>query len=368
MKSNQTELFDIDAHLAKLSGESNYMNSLSQITGDIFDVNMSYWKPRSDRVGACDNNIEQLIKFISSTLMKRYSDATSKYSEFMALKDAYLKEHEKMKMSERAIYEKRKGLFKISSGYHPQQIVKSEWFLTLRKLEKGVNTYLSDILPKDYSNGNDDPNEVIRILRDAERAVMAKHPEFKDIKKILGVEPEEKISEAFIRIKVYATVIINTYMNPAYDVKLKIMQNYDKLDKIFKTKGAKEMLKGNVTETEEVISVLEKFIIAKYRKEVTGDSSHYTKLFMSIVGDNDVSAMSGPRILELMDAIDIELINSNQSAYSFAKGAKGIIKDIVTGKAMSAEEAITDIKNLFDTSENPRVKEIEETDNNNDIL
>ena len=89
---------------------------------------------------------------------------------------------------------------------------------------------------------------------------------------------------------------------------------------------------------------------------------------MTIVGTDDVSDVSGARLMELMDNIDLKLINSNQNAYKFAEGARTMIRKMVKGEAVSAEESIKEIKDLFETSEAAPATEPTEEDKENDIL
>ena len=201
--------------------------------------------------------------------------------------------------------------------------------------------------------------------------MLAKHPNFVDIKKIYGCEVNLTATslESFMRLKEYATIIINAYMYPMYDVKKKIFSNYGKLDKMFKTKGARQLLQGNDVTTNEVVTILEQFIVAKYRKEMTGDAGHYANILMTLIGDEDVSSLSGPRLLELIDNIDFNVINSNKNAYKFATEAKDMIKKLINGEKMNVEEAVRDVKRLFqENEEKPRVEEVEEDPKKNNIL
>lgn len=361
-----SDLFDIDAHLAKLSGEQNYMNSLKQITGDIWDINMDFWKPKSEQICKCNNNIMKLLTYLSNVHAKK--DAI-KYKEIIETKDAFEKEYNKMDMENKALEKDKKDRYHVGFDYRGDKIVKTEWFSQIRKLEKAVTEYLGDILDKNYMKDITDFKKMVSTTVLAVNAVLAKHPEFKEIKKILGCEVTESNIESFVQIKEFCTIIINNYMYPMYDIKKKIMNNYDKLDKIFKTKGAQQKL-GIQIATEEVVSILERFIVAKYRKEITGNSEHYTKLFMSIVGDDSISEMSGPRLLELMDSINLDLIQSNKNAYKFANGAKSMIKKLVSGDSISAEESIKEIRNLFEEGEKtPEASKVVEIDDaENDIL
>ena len=360
-----TELFDIDAHLNKLSGEMNYMSQLKVITGDTHDVVIPYWKPKHEQNCKCDENIYKLLQYLANIHSKK--DET-KYKQIVQVKNDYEKEYRQMNLVEKGLYKDKKGRWHIGAGYYPEFIVKSQWFIQVRFLEKSVNDLLADVLDKNYMKDTEgDFNKYVSTTLIAVKAVFAKHPEFIDIKKILGCELSDNVLESFIKIKQFATIIINNYMYPMYNVHEKIMKSYDKLDKVFKTKGAQQMMASadQKLNTDQNVAILERFIVAKYRKEITGNAEHYTKLFMSVVGDEDVAgSISGPRLLELLDSIDLDIINSNKNAFKFANSAKDMIRKLITGESISAEESIKEIKELFkEGEESSRVEELADENN-----
>lgn len=406
VKSNSTNIFDIDAHLSKLSGDQNYMNSLKSITGDIFDVNIEFWQRRNKQVCNSDDNIDALLKNLIEVQLNegvpievdelekakheelREANA-SKYKEFMETANDFIKQHAKMDMTHKSMYKnKKKNRWYISDGYRVQDIVESKWWKSIRAIEKAINDFLADILDKKYTEDgeldtNVEKNANINVI--AINAVFAKHPEHATMKSILGCHLNEHNIKQFMYIREYCNIIIQIYMLPAYDVRKKIESNYDKLEKIFKSKHAKTMMTSalskvgesgkidtsNVSlDVEDVINLLTQFIIAKYRKEITGNTSYYTKLFFDVVGNDNMSAMPASRLLELMDNLDLSSIKDKESAYRFAMSAREIIKKIASGQTLNAEEAIKEIRDLFSDNEvseeeraaKQRVKELEEPD------
>lgn len=361
-------LFDIDAHIAKLSGRQDYMTSLKQITGDVKDLNMDFWKPRSERIVSCNNNIMKLLTYLAKVYEKR--DA-NKYKDLIKVKNDYETEYNLMKLEKNALITDKKGRLHVEYDYRPENIIKSKWFSQLKDIEKTINKYVVDVLGKNHFLNQTDLDKFISDLCKEINGVLEKHPDFIDIKKIYGCEVNITANtlESFMRLREYATLIINIYMYPMYDVKKKIFSNYGKLDKMFKTKGAKQMLQGNNVTTNEIITILEQFIVAKYRKEMTGDAGHYANILMTLIGDEDVSSLSGPRLLELIDNIDFNIINSNKNAYKFATEARDMIKKLINGEKMNVEEAVRDVKRLFqENEEKPRVEEVEEDPEKNNIL
>ena len=70
-QATTTDLFDIDQHLHKLAGSQNYMNQVSTITGDIFEVNMDYWSKKNTQICNSDDNILTLLKHIAKLQLKK---------------------------------------------------------------------------------------------------------------------------------------------------------------------------------------------------------------------------------------------------------------------------------------------------------
>ena len=365
-KQTTTDLFDIDAHLRSLSGDGNYMSSLKRVTGDTHDVDMSYWKPKNDQIGRCNDNIYKLLQYLANMHAKKDEN---KYKEIIEINREFEAAYKSLKFNEKSLYMDKKRRWHIGSDFYPEYVVKTHWFALLRDIEKSVNDFLADVLEKNYMKDIDeeDFNKYVETSVVAVNAVFAKHPEFVDIKKIMGCEVSGVVLESFIKLKKYATIIIENYMHPMYDVRKKITKSYEKLDRMFKTTKKIQNMSGDYTKNEDVINVLEKFIIAKYRKEITGNAEHYTKLFMSVIGDEGTGitgTMSGTRLLELLDSIDLDIINNNKNAFKFANTAKDIIRKLVNGDAISAEESIKEVKRLFEDEGEIRVEELEDTENN----
>lgn len=359
-KDSPDGLFDIDRHLRNLSGQQNYMDSLKSLTGDIWDVSIDFWRPKSEQIVKCNSNIHKLIGYLATK-------ETS--ADFLAFRDEWNRAYGIMSMASTALVQPKKGgRWYIGEGRRARDIIKTPWFALLRKCEKAVNDFIADVVEKNYVNELGDIDKYVSTNIIAINAVFAKHPDFRDIKKIFGCEINDTNLKPFLQIKCYAALIIDNYMRPAYDVRKKLESNAGQLSKIFTNKTSVQILDDEISSTDQVIDILEKFIVAKYRKELTGSNEHFVKLFMTIVGTNDVSDVSGARLMELMDNIDLKLINSNQNAYKFAEGARTMIRKMVKGEAVSAEESIKEIKELFETSESSKPAPSEEDAKENDIL
>jgi hypothetical protein len=119
---------------------------------------------------------------------------------------------------------------------------------------------------------------------------------------------------------------------------------------------------------DEIILMLEQFVIAKYRATITNNTGHYVKLFFNLIGNDNIGAMDGSRYLEMMDSIDLEQINKEDKIYSFAKSAKSVLEQVVKKEKLNVDEVIAQFHNLFDSTEKEKTKDEIEKENNEDNL
>ena len=150
-----------------------------------------------------------------------------------------------------------------------------------------------------------------------------------------------------------------------YDVKKTIKNHWGKIEKIFKTKAFQST---GIASPEDIVDMLSHFIVAKYRATVTGNNKHYVKLFLSTIGDENVSSIDGARFMEIMDSIDLDKLNKDDKVYKFAIGAKTTMQKIVKNQNVNAEEIIKDLDAMF--KDEPKVTEVKDEQNSkyNDII
>jgi len=375
-------MYDIESHINKISGQQNYMDSLSQITGDAMSVDIEYWMEKNRRITAANKNIKTLL---SNIVMQEGEENLP--DEFINLKNNFDELWTSYNLQKSfKIKNKKTGYKVINDGYHPLDILKSEWFELIKKLEKAINDYVADVIGENVSEDSPvrktltmtakskDIDAIVSIQYTVISAINAKHPEFLDLKKIFGVSIKNTVLKSFLYILQFSNLIINLMMYPMYDVSDKIRKNSDKLEKIFKNGSTQQMLKKSIgTSTlpmEEVLTMLEKFIVAKYRSTVTGNSDHFMKLFLDVVGNNDVSEIDGARFMEIMESLDLDQLETKENVYKFATGAKDIMKKVLNGEKLNAENIIGEVKSLFESSEKNITPEQTEAlkNNENDIL
>ena len=360
-------MHDIDAHIKRISGQQNYMEQIAKITGNIEFVDKDIWKYRHKQVCIADNNIRKLMKNIA----ENENSKTDFHSVINELEDL----QNKLQLKEKAFKSYTKGI--LNDGYKPIDLAKSAWFACIRKIEKNINDYIADVIGNFTKEDSSIRSNI--ISKEAENieksatinsiaisAIYAKNPELKDLKYIMGIKVSDINSKQFMMIHQFAKFIINTFLNPMYDVKSKIQKNEKQLYAILKHDVAKNLSKTNVMHIETVKKALESFVIAKFRTEITGSAEHFMKLFFNVIGDEDMSNMDGARFMEMMDSLNIESLSSERQAYHFATKAKDMIRKVSTGEKLNADEIVTEFKSLFEN----KVEEIPETtkDFSNDLL
>lgn len=334
-------MHDIDAQISKISGQSNYMEYLQKITGNIMNVDMNMYHEKHTKIFNCDNNIRKVLErihkedeSIASTLQSYTTQAESLDIEH---KTFYL--HIKKSTKSKKVHPPKE---KISPGYQPSDLVKTDWFHTVKHIEKAVNKFLMEVFPTNNNAQSTEEQQTKPKNVDLEKKTYEEleqefneHPELVDIKTILDVKIISKsLFTSFMLLKRFCKIIINILLLPMYDVRKTIESHWDQINKIFKTKAFQST---QLTTPEDVISILHQFIIAKYRATVTGNNKHYVRLFFDTVGNDSISNMDGARFLEIMDSIDLDKLDKEDQVYKFASAAKTTMQKIAHNEAITPD-------------------------------
>ena len=331
-------MHDIDAQISKISGQADYMEHLQKITGNIMNVDMAMYHDKHTKISNCDSNIKKVL----AKLLKE--DEAIK-----PIHDQYLSESDKLDIANKTFYmhvkksSKSKKVHppreKISPGYQPSDLVKTEWFHLVKHMEKAVQKFLVEVFPADPDN--EKKTEYEKKTYEELSAEFTAHPEMLDIKTILDVKVSSKaIFELFKLLKRFTKIIINILMLPMYDVKATIESHWDQIEKIFKSKAIQSVNQstGNTLASEDdIVLILTQFIIAKYRATVTGNNKHYIRLFFDTIGNDSLANMDGARFLEIMEAIDLDKLDKSDNVYKFASSAKIAMKRIANNEAITPD-------------------------------
>lgn len=362
-------MHDIDAQISRISGQSDYMSQLQKVTGDIMSVNKDIYKERHQRISACDFTINAILKELSTThktaaaiaIFKEYSQLSSAIN----IRDGTFTTYNKKKKGKVIVKEC------IAGGHLPVDIIKSDWFKCLKRIEKSVHKYFTGVFHESTTKENRTYDKLLEELK--------KYPELMELHTVYDIEISS--AELFKRVQQLSDAcrtIVNQLLLPMYDVRGTITQHWSSIEKVFKSKAFQRMAASGspdelpMTSPDDIIDMLEKFIIAKYRATVTGNNKHYVKLFLNTVGSDSVSNMDGSRFMEIMDAIDMDALNKDDKVYRFAMGAKVAMKKLITNDNINAEDLIRDFETVFSdststTATNDSVKEPVD-DRYNDII
>ena len=375
-------MHDIDAQISKISGSNDYMEQLQKITGNINQVDMNLWRTKLSSICRADTNINKLL-----TALKAEDSAIN------ATADEYITLSTKLDLTNKALtiqIKKRKNKPTrerevISSGYHPSDLVKTPWFKAIKHLEKNINRFLTEIFdpgvdeeaePDDKNqkprravnpllNKPFDPTFMTYSFADLEKIYNA-HPDLASIKKCLNLSiTKDTVYRSMILIKRCCNDVINILLLPMYDVRKTIESHWQEIDRIFKSKAFQQASKqagAPGLSQDDIIDILHKFIIAKYRASITGSNKHYVKLFMETVGNDNISNIDGARFIEIMDAVDIDQFNKKDKVYLFASKAKQVMKQIAKHEHITPAmvEELSQIMNADELTEETPEREITE--------
>lgn len=378
-------MHDIEAQISRISGQQNYMEQLQKITGNIEFVDMEMYHDKHNKLVNCDSNIKKVLrKMLEDTdSIDTIKTLYDKESNALNLKDntfgLYIKKSKKSK-------KQKKPREIINNGYRPIDLVKTEWFKLIKRMEKDIHKFLIEVFP-DTSQNTDTNNNIntdslpnMQLNNKSKLDVESKtfadleyeyklHPELLDIKTALDCKINtNKLFTSIIMIKKFAKIIINILLTPMYDVKKTIHSHWSEINRIFKTKAFQQT---KLTSPEDIIEILYQFIIAKYRATITGNNKHYVKLFLDTVGNENVSNMDGARFVEIMDAIDLDKLNKKDKVYQFALGAKSIMQRIVNNENITPN-ILKEFDNMFNDENDEDVNSNENNDEsnktNNDLI
>ena len=294
-------MHDIDTCVAKITGHSNYMEDLKMVTGNIFSIQPEIYHRAIDKVCKCNDNIV-------TCLYKIYNEKTSdKFDEILS---KITNEYENYKIKDKVFTTNKKGREVI--GATPKQLINSTWFDLIKNLERDINTYFDE--KQTYDNF---------------QAIMDKNKECRSLYKIydMSIESREMFNNlSFIRG--FANEIVNILLKPMYDVDYVIEKNWHKVSKAFN---------GTDMTQHDVRSMLTKYIYAKYKVSMTNTKTPYIDLIIDIVGRDGIAETKSARFLEIIDAVNLDVMDKKTNAYEFATAVKTLVTEGMQHKIIDPE-------------------------------
>lgn len=329
-------MHDIDNQISRISGSNNYMEQLQKVTGNIYNVDMIMWKDKINVIKRSETNISKLF----NALVTQNPGLKQHVDEFNMLSTNLDLEHKAFTIQ----VKKRKGKPAkereiISTGYLPSELVKKDWFKKVKFIEKDINRFMSEMFVANAVDESKNNKDFMHYKYTDLENVYLKHPDLKEIQKCLGINVNnEPLFRSLLLIRRCCNDIINILLLPMYDVRKTIESHWSEIDRIFKSKAFQQTTReagaGNLT-PDDIINILHKFIIAKYRASITGNNKHYVKLLMDTVGNENISNIDGARFIEIMDAVDIDQFNKKDKVYQFASKAKEVMKRLANNEQLT---------------------------------
>jgi hypothetical protein len=352
-------MHDVDAKINEISGQQNYMESLSKVTGDMFQVNMAMYKDVIINCNKCDFNLYELSKRF---LHSKYIDNQGKelFTTFMKEKETFDLGNSTFTIIKRKSKKNDKPDKEVIANKRaPKDVVKSNWFKLVRDIEKSAKNYLNHM----FGVGNYDKDNITETqFQEALKA----DPALEATSTFFSIPITHEDGKMFTNVAITykcARKIINAFMDPMYDVRKTIEKNYNVIEKVFKSKAIQASSdKMGINCAEDIINILHKFIIAKYRVEISSNNKHYGKLFRLLIDDTTAADVDGAKFLNIMDSINLEQLNKDSNTYKFAASAREIISNIVRNEGVDADEITERIGSILnpDTTPAPEKKVVVE--------
>ena len=331
---------DIDQKINQITESENYMNQLQQITGNIFSIDKGYFEQLLKKVDVLEKMIiPSLIQYFEperNEIIEKYQKIKSNFDIIESSITTITKKSKKSKKPEKTVEI-------VNHDFIGAKLLKSEWFLIIKELEQKSNDLLESFDTSSFEN--------VKKVYDSDKTLLT-------IKIFYG-EPitSPKRLSSLKNINKITNEIIDLYTQPLYDVKKKIQSNWSKLNGIFKDIGTMD----------DIVKILEQFIICKYRCEITGNNKYYMKLFQNLFsGDNALDEMNGSKFLRIVDSIDTEQLKKGSNIARFSDAIKLAIHSVGNNE-QTLEEALEQIKNIMEPKDNDE-KEKEKVEKMDDPL
>lgn len=347
----------IESTITKYCG-TDYLERLESITGSITYIDMDVYKDAIMRMSTCEKNIRILLKRLLKQSMGQQTSKLSKIAEdFSSLCSVY-------DLANKSIILKlKKGVGKgakptpnnsrevIAPDYSPLQIASSDWFKTIKMLEREVYHVIEKVFisPDGEARTHKTSKERKEIkdnyTYDQYEEVVKRYPNVRDLYKFFNIKITNKaIFDTILDIQKYACIIINIMLTPMYDVRSKIDKSYDKnLSFAFKSVVSNGTLTKDI-----VINLLTDFMIAKYRATITGSQKYFIQMLSDELTEGQLAHCSAPEFVSIMDTIKLEELDTKSKTIDFTIKAKELMKKMVErGESTLDVAIIKDVKELL---------------------
>lgn len=333
----------IDKTIAKVSGSSNYMGDLAQITGNMNTIDKIFYLKQVEQIkSSYENAILKVLKEIEANeIIKKLEQA---YVEIDLDKIYVEKEHKKSKTKKSNT---KKTTFKIRLT--PKDIYKSNWFKLLREIESSATEV--------YNQFSLEGKE----LGEKQLEIIAKNRDSVDVFKFYGKKiTDENVCKAVIVCKKFVNKILEIILTPMYDCKGYIEKHW--VDQINQAVGAevqKQTGKNTITQSE-IQQYLYTFILAKYRFNITESSEQFTSVLLKSISEYEVADLDAGRFLDVIENFKLDQIEGSEQLKQMAELAKDEMRKILSKENISPSEILKDVEKFLNVEEQQPVEEVEQ--------
>lgn len=326
----------IDKTIARVSGSTNYMKDLSQVTGNMNSIDKEFYLNQIAKIKTTyENGIVKVLEEIEANdIVEKLKKA---YAELDLNKIYVKKEHKKTK--------------KISMKIRltPKDIYQSTWFKLLREIESSA----TEIFNQFSLEGKE--------LGEKQQEIIAKNHDAVDVFKFYGKTiTEDNVPKAVVICKKFTNNILEILLTPMYDCMGYIQKHW--LDQINQAVGAevqKKTGKNNITQ-DEIQKYLYTFILAKYRFDITGSSEQFTNALLKSISEYEVADLDAGRFLDVIENFNLDSINGSEQLKQMAELAKDEMRKILSKEDISPSEILKDVEKFLSVDEEPKKEEAEQ--------
>lgn len=341
---------------------SDWMDKLETVIGHLSTIDDERYKEVIDKITTCETNMRicyrRICKNIETT--EAFNNALNLFIEQSALVDLGNKTY--------IMKKNKKGVMRevIANGYIPDQLVKTDWFNSIKLIEREIYRYISKLFispdgeSKSAKTSKERKDLKIKYDYAAYQELIEKYPNLKDLYSIYGIKPSNEIVyNAFLDMQKYSNIIINLLLTPLYDVKSKVEKSYDKdLAKSFKS----TIDKGFATR-DLIIELLTNFAYAQYKCKLTGNSKFLIQMLDEELTEGALASMDSGRFLDVIDSINTDTLTKGSKVINFTVKSKDLMKKMLASDGKMDKSMLTEIKELIagDEEDSPEVKEAKQT-------
>ena len=328
----------IDKTIAKVSGSSNYMGDLAQITGNMNTIDKIFYLKQVEQIkSGYENAILKVLKEIEANDIIKKLNQT--YEELDLNKIYVEKEHKKSKTKKT----------KLKIRLTPKDIYKSNWFKLLREIESSATEV--------YNQFSLESKE----LGEKQLEIIAKNRDSVDVFKFYGKKiTDENVCKAVIVCKKFVNKILEIILTPMYDCKGYIEKHW--VDQINQAVGAevqKQTGKNTITQSE-IQQYLYTFILAKYRFNITESSEQFTSVLLKSISEYEVADLDAGRFLDVIENFKLDQIEGSEQLKQMAELAKDEMRKILSKENISPSEILKDVEKFLNVEEQQPVEEVEQ--------